>query len=358
MCEGMMTMVPEHPLAWTHSEDGSHIPQRRSFDNHDNYYDEDDDEIIMMETAEVVAATNCQSSHLPRPESPPLSPSPLTRVDTGVVARGTNGWCAVATTPAVTIDHDMMTMDSSRNSNCLSPNSISRELFDTEESIRLGLIRMGKNNNNSNKKFQRRGRGGGILKRSSSSMSSVSANLVGGRPPSQAAVSSTAFLPPEYVVVSSQRHVEFCGQVLCIEVDRIDRLCRNDVWWTLREMERFRYEAARCKDRKSSSQFGIRRSSRCANHIRRVLLQQDTSEVLDGCVDEEYLANISAESSSKSRDAAYRAALRVEAEVEEDSIVSPNVMGIDLSDDMAAMCFSPRVADFYIGSFLSLCGSF
>mmetsp|Transcript_19535 Transcript_19535/g.47157 ORF Transcript_19535/g.47157 Transcript_19535/m.47157 type:complete len:175 (+) Transcript_19535:481-1005(+) len=154
------------------------------------------------------------------------------------------------------------------------------------------------------------------------------------------------------ILSSSHTHATwvFFGQVLCIEIDRIGRDHHKNVWWTLREMEKFRYDAARCKDRKA--QFGIRRSSRCVNHTRRVLLQQDTNEMLDGAVDDEYLANISAESSQKSRDAAYQVALRVEEEVEQESIVSPSSQ-ISTNDD------SPMfMADYYIGSFLSLCGSF
>mmetsp|Transcript_19536 Transcript_19536/g.47160 ORF Transcript_19536/g.47160 Transcript_19536/m.47160 type:complete len:344 (+) Transcript_19536:235-1266(+) len=278
---------------------------------------------------------------------PPLSPSPLTRVKAGVTSLQQQQH---PPSPPLPPAYGGNIMDD--NNTCLSPQSMSRELIDTEESIRLGLMRMGKNKKKNHHRRSSSSGSSGILKRTSTS--SKHEHLYYGHnmaPHHHGDDGIASFHPPQYIVVESHpRNVDFFGQVLCIEIDRIGRDHHKNVWWTLREMEKFRYDAARCKDRKA--QFGIRRSSRCVNHTRRVLLQQDTNEMLDGAVDDEYLANISAESSQKSRDAAYQVALRVEEEVEQESIVSPSSQ-ISTNDD------SPMfMADYYIGSFLSLCGSF
>jgi hypothetical protein len=293
--------------------------------------------------------TNDESSSMlerpPQPSSPPRAPrSHLT------------------SSSAATIYHDLMMADAVH---CGSPHSISRELIAAEENIRLGLARMGKKT-----------RRGGILKSSNckavtskhrpdSTTNILQRQNADNEREATAAVTgksgkpnTTSFVPPRYVVVGSResRHIHFHEQVLVVEIDRVDQSHQNDVWWTLKEMERFRYEASRCKDRRSK--FGIRRSTRCVNHIRRILLQQDAGEELDGTVDDEYLAMISTESSKKSRESAYRAGLQIEEEVEQQSIINSKMMN-SLPDNMTSLCLvSPRMADYYIGSFLSMCGSF
>lgn len=207
-----------------------------------------------------------------------------------------------------------------------SPISFSRELIETNKGIRhrFECVTKGKGKKKA-----------GILK-SSDSCKSASRK------------SSASGFPPSYVVVAP-RKVEFHGQVVVFEVDRVVEEDQRLVWWSLQQMDRFRQEAAKFAKSDKRSKFGIRRSARGLNHIRRVLLQQDASEELDGVADAQYLAKVAAESSKKSRDSALRGGLKVEKEVEEFSLLHPKMM---MSEQMS-MCLSPRVADYYLSNFFS-----
>lgn len=142
--------------------------------------------------------------------------------------------------------------------------------------------------------------------------------------------------------VSDSKTVTFYQEVLVIEFDRVDRRGAKDVWWTMREMEGFRHDAntSKCKYRR----FGVKKSARCQNHIRRLIFQQNASAEMDGITDPMYLATISLESSRRSRELAIQSARKMEKEVEDDLCLHSRISN--------TVCFGPNrwIADYYLGT--------
>jgi hypothetical protein len=116
---------------------------------------------------------------------------------------------------------------------------------------------------------------------------------------------------------SPKKNVSFHRHVMVIEVERVQNKDVTEVWWTSKEMDKFRSDASKCKDRR---RIGMRRSARASSHSRKILLQQRASEELDGMPsDPKYLAKISAESSSRSKEVAYKTAKTLEREVQSEN---------------------------------------
>lgn len=113
-----------------------------------------------------------------------------------------------------------------------------------------------------------------------------------------------------------RRNVSFHNQVTVVEVERVPKSESKEVWWTFGEMDQFRSEAARSKERRRS---GMKRCARTSNHTRKVLIQQCASEELDGIPsDPKILSIIACDSSKKARESAHRIAKKIEKEVESD----------------------------------------
>jgi hypothetical protein len=148
-----------------------------------------------------------------------------------------------------------------------------------------------------------------------------------------------------------RRNVSFHSLVTVVEVERVSKSESTGVWWTFGEMDRFRSEAGRSKERRRR---GMKRSARSTSHVRKVLVQQCASEELDGVAsDPKLLSLIASDSSRKARECAYLSAQKLEKEIEKEvysdersnSIVSPLPLSIPVRsvDDR-------RIKDFYWGA--------
>lgn len=110
-----------------------------------------------------------------------------------------------------------------------------------------------------------------------------------------------------------RRNVSFHNEVTVVEVERVPKSETQGVWWSFREMDRFRLEASQSLQRRKR---GISRSKQSQKHARKVLIQQCASEELDGIPsDPNTLGMIASDSSKKSREIAYKAAQKLEQEV-------------------------------------------
>ena len=110
-----------------------------------------------------------------------------------------------------------------------------------------------------------------------------------------------------------RRNVSFHNEVTVVEVERVPKSETKGVWWSFRDMDRFRLEASRSQQRRKR---GMSRSKQSQKHARKVLVQQCASEELDGIPsDPATLGMIASDSSKKSREIAHRSAQKLEQEV-------------------------------------------
>lgn len=114
--------------------------------------------------------------------------------------------------------------------------------------------------------------------------------------------------------LTKKKEVSFFNQVTVVEVERVYKKESGDVWYTASEMDRFRSEASKEKERR---RVGVKRSANSTGHTRRILLQQRASQELDGQpTDPEYLCMISSDSSEKPRRDALNLAQQLAQEIE------------------------------------------
>jgi hypothetical protein len=113
---------------------------------------------------------------------------------------------------------------------------------------------------------------------------------------------------------SVRKEVSFFNQVTVVEVERVFKKESRNVWYTMNEMDQFRSDASKDKERR---RIVMKRSANSAGHIRRILLQQRASQELDGApTDPEYLSMIATDSSKKSRRDAHTLAEQLAKEIE------------------------------------------
>jgi hypothetical protein len=113
---------------------------------------------------------------------------------------------------------------------------------------------------------------------------------------------------------TGKKEVSFLNQVIVIEVERVCKKEAGDVWYTGSEMDRFRSDASKEKERR---RVGMKRSANSTGHTRRILLQQRASQELDGQpTDPEYLRIIASNSSEKPRCNALNFAQQLAQEIE------------------------------------------
>ena len=159
-----------------------------------------------------------------------------------------------------------------------------------------------------------------------------------------------------------KKEVSFLNQVTVIEVERVWKKESGDVWYTVNEMDRFRCEASKEKERR---RLGVKRSSNSTGHIRRILLQQRASQELDGQpTDPEYLCMIASDSSEKPRRDALNLAQQLAEEVQSEvysefetsllpsskSKTSPTSSPLTKRSRVSSQEKSRTVTDFYWGA--------
>jgi len=145
------------------------------------------------------------------------------------------------------------------------------------------------------------------------------------------------------------KKVFFLNKVTVLEVERVPKNEAKGVWWTTTEMERFRAEASKSKERRRR---GIKRSANASGHSQKILLQQRASEELDGIQsDPEFLATVATQSSKKCRETAFKIADELQKEIENEVYSNlRKTLPILLRPKNTIAKEKPTIVDFYWGA--------
>lgn len=147
-----------------------------------------------------------------------------------------------------------------------------------------------------------------------------------------------------------RRNVSFHNEVTVVEVERVPKSESTGVWYTFGEMDQFRSEAAKSKERRRT---GMKRSARSSSHAKKVLVQQCVSEELDGIPsDPKVLSIIACNSSQKARECAHRSAQKLEKEIKKESYSyeRPIYLTSELPSINMQAVDGRRISNFYWGA--------